>query len=115
MADDKFSPEPMSKMERLRKNVLWLFQGFGLACVILGLALVGIALYAVMFEDTESPIHYAADLMFSGFVIVVLLAATIIPALLSSLKSEAGVLRALGAGLGVVLAMGLISEIAPPT
>ena len=111
----KFTPEPMSKSERLKKNLLWLVQGFFVACIVLGLAFGGIAAYGGLVGSAENPVLYAAEAMFSGFVLAILLAATLIPTLLSSLSNEAGVLRALGAGLGLLTVMGLISEILPTT
>ena len=114
MAAAKPMPAPMSKTERLKKNVLWLAQGFVTACIVLGLAFGGLAAHGALFGSAVNPIHYAADLMFSGFVLAVLLAATLIPTLLSSLTDEAGVLRALGAALGLLTIMGMISEVTPP-
>ena len=114
MAAAKFTPEPMSKTERLKKNVLWLVQGFILACIVLGLAFAGLAAYGAVVGSADDPVRHAAELMFSGFVLAILLAATLIPTLLSSLSNEAGVLRALGAGLGLITVMGLISEMLPP-
>ena len=115
MAAAKNSPEPMSKTERLKKNALWLFQGFLVACVVLGAAFGAIAAYAGAIASANHPLHYAAETMLSGFVLAILLAATLIPTLLSSLTNEAGVLRALGAGLALLTVMGIISEITPPT
>ena len=115
MAATKFTPEPMSKFERLKKNLLWLVQGFMVACAVLGLAFGGIAVYGGLVGAAASPVRYAAEAMFSGFVLAILLAATLIPTLLSSLSNEAGVLRALGAALGLLVVMGTISEILPPT
>ena len=114
MAAAKLTPEPMSKAERLKKNVLWLVQGFITAVIVLGLAFSSFVAYGALLGAVANPIHYAADLMFSGFVIAILLAATLIPTLLSSLTNEAGIVRALGAGLGVLTTMGVISEVMPP-
>jgi hypothetical protein len=105
----------MSKIERLKKNVLWLIQGFITACIVLGFAFGGIAAYESLFGSAENPVRYTAEAMFSGFVLAILLAATLIPTLLSSLSNEAGVLRALGAGLGLLVVMEMISETLPPT
>lgn len=113
MTTPDFTPEPMSKAERLKKNLLWCGQGVLAACGAVALAFGLLAAWGAL-SGAPDAIEYAADLMFSGFVLAILLATTIIPAGLSSLKNEAGVLRALGAVLGLILAMGLISEIASP-
>ena len=113
MPDEGFTPEPMSAGERLKKNLAWLFQGFVVACLVLVVAFGGMAAYGALFAAATTAIQFAADLMFSGFVTLILFAAAIIPTLFSNLESEAGVLRALGASLGLILIMGLISEVAP--